>query len=144
MSILHDFSHKIYFYCRKKFKKYVFSPKLAWPPVAYDVITRYHSNWPSLNLSQNVCEGWMNSYWKRQNLTFYDLGENAEKPPCTFEGYLSKTWMVHHLSNDRTPKISALCYIWQGLDPTLNRELFLTLKKAQSKTSYLSMQWEGA
>ena len=69
---------------------------------------------------------------------------NAEKPPCTFEGYLSKTWMVHHLSNDRTPKISALCYIWQRLDPTLNRELFLTLKKAQSKTSYLSMQWEGA
>ena len=63
-----------------------FHPKLAWPPVAYNVLTRYHSNLPSLNLSQNVHEGWINSYWKRQVQTFYPLGENLEKPPCTSEG----------------------------------------------------------
>ena len=28
-----------------------FHPKLAWPPATYDVISRSHSNWPSLNLS---------------------------------------------------------------------------------------------
>ena len=37
-------------------------PKVAWPPATYDVISRKHSNGPSLNLSQNLCEGWMNSY----------------------------------------------------------------------------------
>ena len=63
-----------------------FHPKLAWPPVAYNVLTRYHSNLPSLNMSQNVHEGWINSYWKRQVQTFYPLGENSEKPPCTSEG----------------------------------------------------------
>ena len=27
--------------------------KMAWPPATYDIISRNHSNWPSLNLSQN-------------------------------------------------------------------------------------------
>ena len=63
-----------------------FHPKLAWPPVAYNVLTRYHSNLPSLNVSQNVHEGWINSYWKRQVQMFYPLGENSQKPPCTSEG----------------------------------------------------------
>ena len=31
-------------------------PKLAWPPAPYVVISRNHSNWPSLNLSQNACQ----------------------------------------------------------------------------------------
>ena len=38
-------------------------------------IKNNHSNWPSLNLSQNVREGWTNSYWKRQVLMFYPLGK---------------------------------------------------------------------
>ena len=57
-----------------------FHPKLAWPTATYDNITRNHSNWPSLNLSQNVHEGWTNSYWKHQVLTFYPLGKKLRKP----------------------------------------------------------------
>ena len=68
----------MYFYCWKKLKKHVLSPKL--PPATYDVVSRNHSNWPSLNLSQNVREGWMNSCWKRQVLMFYPLRKNLEKP----------------------------------------------------------------
>ena len=34
-----------------------FLSKMAWPPATYDVISRNHSNWPSLNLSQNAREG---------------------------------------------------------------------------------------
>ena len=30
-----------------------FHSKMAWPPATYDIISRNHSNWPSLNLSQN-------------------------------------------------------------------------------------------
>ena len=30
-----------------------FHSKMAWPPVTYDIISRNHSNWPSLTLSQN-------------------------------------------------------------------------------------------
>ena len=48
-----------------------FHSKMAWPPATCHVISRNHSNWPSLNLSQNVPEGWTNSYWKRQVLMFY-------------------------------------------------------------------------
>ena len=77
---LNDFSHKIYFYYWKKLKKHVFSPKLAWPPATYDIISCNHSNWPPLHLSQNVYKGWMNSYWKCQVLMFYPLGKNSEKP----------------------------------------------------------------
>ena len=36
---------------------HAFHSKMAWPPPTYDVIFRNHSNWPSLNLSQNTCEG---------------------------------------------------------------------------------------
>ena len=78
-STLHDFSHNIYFYCWKKLKKHVLSPKIPWPPKTYDVISRNLSNWPLLNLSQNLREGWTNSHWKRQVLMFYPLGKNSEK-----------------------------------------------------------------
>ena len=73
----------------------------TYPPASYDVISGNHSNWPSLNLSQNVRKGWTNSYWKRQVLMFYPLEKNSKKPyggggihlpspppPCTSEGYL--------------------------------------------------------
>ena len=57
-----------------------FHPKLAWPLATYDVMSRNHSNWPSLNSSQNLREGWTKSYWKRQVLMFYPPGEKTEKP----------------------------------------------------------------
>ena len=53
-------------------------PKLAWSLATYDVIYRNHSNWSSLNLSQNLLKGGANSYWKRQVLMFYPLGKNSE------------------------------------------------------------------
>ena len=53
---------------------------VTWPPATYDVISRNHSNWPSLNLSQNVSEEWKNSNWKRQVLMFYPLEKKFKKP----------------------------------------------------------------
>ena len=61
-------------------KNRYFHSKIAWPPATYDVISRNHSNSPSLNLSQNIREGWTNSYWKRQVLMFYPLGKDSDKP----------------------------------------------------------------
>ena len=80
ISTLHDFSHKICFYYWKKLKNMYFHPKMTLPLATYDVISCDHSNWPSLDLSQNVREGWTNSYWTQQVLTFYPLGKNSEKP----------------------------------------------------------------
>ena len=80
ISTLLDFSRKIYFYVGKSWKNVYFHWKMAWPPPTYDVISRNHKNWPLLNLTQNAHEGWTNSYWKHQVLTFYPLGENSEKP----------------------------------------------------------------
>ena len=54
---------------------------MAWPPATYDIISRNHNNWPSLNSSQNLREGWTNSYWKRQVLMFYPLGKKTQKNP---------------------------------------------------------------
>ena len=39
---------------RKKFERHAFSLKKAWSPATYDVISRNHSNWPSLHLPQNA------------------------------------------------------------------------------------------
>ena len=41
---------------------------MAWPSATYDAISRNHSNWPSLSLSQNAREGWTNSYCAEKNL----------------------------------------------------------------------------
>ena len=60
-------------------KNMYFHPKMARPPATYDVISRNHSYWPSLNLSQNVRKGWTTSHWKRQVLMFYPLGKKTLK-----------------------------------------------------------------
>ena len=65
---LHDFRLKIHFYCWKKLKEHVFSPKNGLTTCG---LSRYHSNWPSLNLSQKVRERWTNRFWKRQVLMFF-------------------------------------------------------------------------
>ena len=67
------------FLVEKSWKNVYFHPILAWPPATYEVISRKHSNWPSLNVSQNVRGGWTNSYWKRQVLMFYPLRKDSEK-----------------------------------------------------------------
>ena len=61
-------------------KKHVLSPKIGVTSCSFDVISRNHSTWPSLNLSQNLREGWTNSYWKCQVLMFYPLRKNSAKP----------------------------------------------------------------
>ena len=61
------------FTVERNWKKRYFHSKMAWPPATYDVISHNHSNWPSLNLSQNVREGWTSRYWKRQVMMFYLL-----------------------------------------------------------------------
>ena len=79
ISTLRDFSHKMYFYCRKKWKKLYFHSKMAWTPPTYDVISLNHGNWPSLDLTQNAREGWTKTYAKHHVLMSYPLGENSEK-----------------------------------------------------------------
>ena len=88
---LHYFIHKLYFYSQRKLKTCMhFHSKLAWPPASYDVISRTHSNWPSLNLSQNAREGQTNSYRKLQVLMFYCSGKKKSEKlkglPCTSKG----------------------------------------------------------
>ena len=95
-------------------------PKLAWASTTYDVISRNHSNWPSLNISQNVCKGWLNSYWKRQVLVFYPLektqknligGKGSSTPPplppvrpgvhfAVLEGLLLGKTFIHYAGTD--------------------------------------------
>ena len=79
ISTLHDFSHKVYFYCWRKLKKIYFHAKMAWPPATHDFVSRNDRKWPSLNLSQNLREGLTNSYWKRQVLVFHPLGKKLRK-----------------------------------------------------------------
>ena len=77
--ILHHFIHKFYFYCWKKLKNVHFRSKIAWPPASYDTISHNHSNWPSLNLSQNACKWWTNNYRKPQMLMLYHVGKKIRK-----------------------------------------------------------------
>ena len=95
------------FIVERSWKNMHFHPKLAWPPATYDIISRIHSNWPSLNSSQNVREGWTNSHWKRQVLMFNPLGKISEKPyggwhpfpppsPCTSEGKIMNRGQVYY------------------------------------------------
>ena len=73
---------KFTFIVERNWKNMYFHSKLAWPPATYDAIYGNHSNWPSLNLAQNLREEWTNGYWKRQVLLFYPLRKkkNSEKP----------------------------------------------------------------
>ena len=45
------------FIVERCWKNMRFHSKMAWPPATYDVISRNHSSWPSLKLSQNELEG---------------------------------------------------------------------------------------
>ena len=67
------------FIVERSWKNMKFHPKLTWPPATYVVISRNHSNWPSLNSSQNLRVGWTDSHWKRQVLMFCLLGKKLNK-----------------------------------------------------------------
>ena len=65
------------FIAERSWKK-VFSPKNGLTTYYLWHHISYHSNWPSIKLSQNVRKGWTNSYWKRR-LLFYPLGKKPRK-----------------------------------------------------------------
>ena len=56
------------FIVERSWKNMYFHPKLAWPPATDNAISRNHSNWLSLNLSQNLRKVWANSSWNWFNL----------------------------------------------------------------------------
>ena len=56
-----------------------FHPKLAWPPVTDNAISRNHSNWPSLNLCQNLREVWANSLTENVRCWCFFLWEKTHK-----------------------------------------------------------------
>ena len=56
-----------------------FHSKMAWPPSTYDLLSRNHRNWSSLDMPQNGREGKTNSYWKRQVLMINRLGKKTQK-----------------------------------------------------------------
>ena len=64
-----------------------FHSKMAWPPSTYDLLSRNHRNWSSLDLPQNGREGKTNSYWKRQVLMINRLGKKKHRK--TSEGVAS-------------------------------------------------------
>ena len=66
------------FIVERSWKK-IFSPKNGLTPCYLWHHITYHSNWPSIKLSQNVRKGWTNSYWKRRLLMFYPLGKKLRK-----------------------------------------------------------------
>ena len=74
-----------------------------------------HRNGPLPNLTQNMCEGWTNSYWKHQVLMLYPLRENSENlmgrgvasnpPPLYVRGLISliiyfvtNYWIIYWLN----------------------------------------------
>ena len=66
----------------KKVEKTCISPKFGLTNCTFDVISLNHSTWPSLNLSQNLREGWTNSYRKRQVLMFYPVRKLLIRTPA--------------------------------------------------------------
>ena len=80
------------FIVERSWKNMYFHPKMVWPPVAYDVISRDHSNWPSLNVTQKVRERWTNSFWKRQVLMFF------VRPRVKMNSWFFKLWRVYSSS----------------------------------------------
>ena len=75
---------------------------MAWPPATYDVISRTHSNWPSLNLSQNAREEINEHPKKTQALMFHRLrkiirktlggGNHLPSPSLYVQGLKEKTY----------------------------------------------------
>jgi len=68
----------------------IFTQKWLDHLITYDVISRKHSNWPSLNLSQNVREGWTNSYWRKEKAQKNPRGGGAPPPPPYVRGVLNE------------------------------------------------------
>ena len=67
----------------RSWKKHVFYSKLACPPATYDVISRNHRHWPSLNFSQNVRSRGINEKFYRlgKKLNPSERGWQPSPPP---------------------------------------------------------------
>ena len=113
LSTLHYFSHNIFFYCWKSWKNMYFHPKVAWPPATYDVISRNHSKWPSLNLSQNLCEGWTNRcfiLYEKTKKTLWGLG-SSHPPPVRARVKFKPKWtsMWKRIVSTKAIRINGVC-----------------------------------
>ena len=73
-------------------KTCIFTQKWLDHLLTYDVISGKRSNWPSLNLSQNVREGWTNSYWKQEKaqINLREGGDTTPPPPSYVRGVLNE------------------------------------------------------
>ena len=65
-----------------------FHPKLAWPPATYDVISRNHSNWPWLNLSQNL----LGKFGLVYEIISWIQGVESRNPSSTDKESEASTW----------------------------------------------------
>ena len=74
-----------------------FHPKLAWPPATYDVISRNHSNWPSLIktcLKMCVRNEWTGTEKLRK--TFWGGGMASTAPPPLYvQGLIEPKSRLH-------------------------------------------------
>ena len=81
-------------------KRFTFIVEKSWKKMyTYDVISRNHSSWPSLNLSQNVPEGWTNSCWKRPRVK-------------TGLGSVSVTWVSAGLGESQIDSPNLIYISW--------------------------------
>ena len=96
ITTLLDFWTRFAFAVERSKKTLYFRPKMAWPPATYDVTSCNHRNWPILNLSENMREGWTNSYWKCQVLMFYPLGKTREGGSEVVRLRVKKSWDSRH------------------------------------------------
>ena len=132
------------FIVERSWKNMYFHPKLAWPPATYDVISRNHSNWPSLNLSQNVREGWTNRYWKRHVLMFYPRGKKLKKnlggstpfpPPCTYWGQRARKVILVYMQDRGFNSFASNMIKLSVNEP--KRSSLLALTRALFRSEYL-------
>ena len=107
----------------KKVEKTCISPKIGLTNCTFDVISRNHSTWPSLNLSQNLREGWTNSYRKRQVLMFYPVRKLLIRTPAknVFEDLWTVRLSLQRVSHTRSWQHSPHCphklfYLLANLD----------------------------
>ena len=102
MRTLHNFSHKIYFYCWKKLKNMYFHSKMVWPPATYDIISRNHRNLPSLNLTQNCARGMNEQLLKTSGADVLSFRKKELRKTLYARGLRSKTTSCSGTSTEAT------------------------------------------
>ena len=93
-----------------------FHPKLAWPPATHDVKSRNHSNWPRLNLSQNL----RGKFGLIYEIISRSQGVEFRNPSSPDKEYEASTWNPEStkwnpvIQNPRLYWILGLNYLTRG------------------------------